>query len=426
MTRATRRTPATTRATTAATTRATTAATTPEPAAAAARCVPDLAAFAREHWGRAPGLWPGVDPAGYRDLLGIDDVDALIAGAGLRFPAVKVVRGGRKIGAGEYTAGATIGGVRVDDLVDPEAVRAAFAGGATIVLSSLHRYWPPLERFCRALEEALSHPVQVNAYVTPAGARGLDLHWDTHDVFVLQCFGEKHWRVHGEGFRAPLRHQHRSGAIAAEGEALIETVLRPGDCLYVPRGFVHGAETDAAASAHLTIGVLTHSWVDVLRGVLGAMEDSPELREALPVGFADDPAAVAELAREKLGVLADLVAQADGEALVARVAERAGRRLPPRVEGQIASIARLGRLSDASVLRSAQAWRLDARDGRVTVATGTRVLRLPARVEPALRLIARGEPFALGDLAPWLDQAGRTTLATRLVREGLLEDGRRG
>jgi bifunctional lysine-specific demethylase and histidyl-hydroxylase NO66 len=390
---------------------------TTEARAAAARCVPDWEEFARELFGRAPRLWPGVDGAGYADLLSIDDVDALVTGAGLRFPAVKVVRGGRKIAPSEYTRSGTIGGVRLDDLVDPEAVRAAFADGATIVLASLHRYRPALARFCAALEAALSHPVQVNAYVTPANARGLDLHWDTHDVFVLQCFGEKHWRVHGEGFRSPLRHQHRSGSLEAEGDPLIEATLRPGDCLYIPRGFVHGAETREAASAHLTVGILTVSWVDVLRGVLDAMEDAPELREALPAGFADDPEAVARIGADKLALLGDLVERADVAQLVAR------RRRPPaaRTEGRIAAIARLGQLSDASVLRRAQPWDLSSGDGRVTLATATRVLRLPARVRPALDLIATGEPFALADLGRWLDGPGRTTLAARLVREGLLD-----
>jgi hypothetical protein len=346
----------------------------------------------------------------------------MVTGGGLRHPAVKVVQGGRKAGGAAYTRTATIGGERVGDLIDGEAVRAAFAEGATIVLSSLHRHRPAVGRFCAGLEAALSHPVQVNAYITPANARGLDLHWDTHDVFVLQCFGEKHWRVHGEGFRAPLRHQHRSGAIAADGEPLIEATLRPGDCLYVPRGFVHGAETRERASAHLTVGVLTHSWVDVLRGALDAMEDSPELREALPVGFADDPAGVAAAGAEKLAALADLVAKADVGELVARRA----RRPAPRIDGQIASIARLGELTDASTLRASGPWRVAGDDGRVTVATARRVLSLPRRVEPALALIARGEPFALGDLAPWLDAAGRAALAARLVREGLLEHARAG
>ncbi|HEX2086846.1 MAG TPA: cupin domain-containing protein [Solirubrobacteraceae bacterium] len=390
--------------------------TTEAGAAAAARCVGDWREFADELFGRAPRLWPGIDGAGYADLLSIDDVDALVTGAGLRFPAVKVVRGGRKIAAGEYARRGTVGGVRLDDLVDPEAVRAAFADGATIVLSSLHRYRPALARFCAGLEDALSHPVQVNAYVTPANARGLDLHWDTHDVFVLQCFGEKHWRVHGEGFRAPLRHQHRSGALEAEGDPLVEATLRPGDSLYIPRGFVHGAETRELASAHLTVGILTVSWVDVLRGLLDAMEDRPELREALPAGFADDPEAVAATAAEKLAALGDLVANADVAALLARRRPRPATRL----DGTIAAIARLGQLTDASVLRRAQPWELSGDDDHVLVTTATRVLRLPARVRPALELLADGEPVALGDLARWLDAAGRRALASRFVREGLL------
>ena len=387
---------------------------TTEARAAAARCVGDWDEFAGELFGRAPRLWRGIDGARYQDLLSIDDVDALITGAGLRFPAVKVVRGGRKIAAGEYTRSGMIGGVRVDDLVDPEAVRAAFAKGATIVLASLHRHRAALARFCAGLEAALSHPVQVNAYVTPADARGLDLHWDTHDVFVLQCFGEKHWRVHEEGFRAPLRHQHRSGALQAEGDPLIETTLEPGDCLYVPRGFVHGAETRGSASAHLTVGILTVSWVDVLRD---AVEDVPELREALPAGFAEDPEGVAAIGREKLARLGDLVAQADVERLV----RRRRRRTPRRNDGRLASLARLGRPTDDSVLRATEPWDLTTEDGRVTLTTATRVLRVPARVGPALELIACGEPFALADLAPWLDAKGREVLAARLVREGLLE-----
>ncbi|MGO7984355.1 JmjC domain-containing protein, partial [Rhizobium johnstonii] len=70
-----------------------------------------------------------------------------------------------------------------------------FAAGATIVLQGLHRLWPPLIDFTRLLIDDLGHPAQVNAYVTPASSQGFDPHYDTHDVFVLQVSGEKHWRV---------------------------------------------------------------------------------------------------------------------------------------------------------------------------------------------------------------------------------------
>ena len=72
------------------------------------------------------------------------------------------------------------------DVIDPGRVYDAFWHGATIVLQGLQRYWEPLVRFSRELELELSHPVQVNAYVSPPGARGLGVHYDTHDVFVLQ------------------------------------------------------------------------------------------------------------------------------------------------------------------------------------------------------------------------------------------------
>ena len=35
----------------------------------------------------------------------------------------------------------------------------------------------------------------MNAYLSPPSARGLELHFDFHDVFVLQLDGAKRWRV---------------------------------------------------------------------------------------------------------------------------------------------------------------------------------------------------------------------------------------
>ena len=92
----------------------------------------------------------------------------------------------------------------------------------------------------------LGHPVQVNAYVTPPQSRGFDAHYDVHDVFVVQVDGEKRWRVHQPVHDSPLRDQpwtdHRAAVeAAAQAPPLVDTVLRPGDCLYLPRGYLHAA-----------------------------------------------------------------------------------------------------------------------------------------------------------------------------------------
>jgi ribosomal protein L16 Arg81 hydroxylase len=47
-------------------------------------------------------------------------------------------------------------------------------------------------------------------------------------------------------------------------EPLLDVELEAGDALYLPRGYVHAALTTDVDSVHLTIGVLSTTWYDVL------------------------------------------------------------------------------------------------------------------------------------------------------------------
>ena len=131
------------------------------------------------------------------------------------------------------------------------------------MLQALHRTWPPVADAAQELAADLGHPVQVNAYVTPPQNRGFDDHYDVHDVFVLQVTGEKHWQVRPPVVESPLRDQpwtdHRDAVRrAAQAPPTLDAVLAPGDCLYVPRGWLHSATALGGTSIHLTMGV--HVW----------------------------------------------------------------------------------------------------------------------------------------------------------------------
>ena len=93
-----------------------------------------------------------------------------------------------------------------DQASDDKLLRL-FADGATIVLQGLHRTWEPVLDFTQDLAADLGHPVQVNAYVTPAQNTGFSDHYDVHDVFVLQVAGEKRWRIREPVHPSPLRDQ---------------------------------------------------------------------------------------------------------------------------------------------------------------------------------------------------------------------------
>ncbi|HZD01411.1 MAG TPA: cupin domain-containing protein [Actinomycetes bacterium] len=379
------------------------------------RCVGDPERFVREHWGSAPLHRARTSPDGFADLFGIADVDHLVAAASLRIPAFRMVKDGTPLPPESYTKSGRVGSKPLGDLVDPGKVYRHFGDGATIVLQSLHRYWLPLTRFCRDLELALTHPVQVNAYITPRSSRGLGLHADGHDVFVLQVHGRKRWEVYQPG---PARDPK------APGERLLDVTLDPGDCLYVPLGFPHAVWTEQSASAHLTVGVLTYKWNELLRDAVLRVLDDPAFEQGLPPGFAGDPEAVAAAVAEQLGELQRRLGKLDHAQVAATAARRFWSSRPPILTGQLQQLLALDAVSDATVVRrrAGSVCRLEHDDGgRPVLELGDRRLTFPGWVEPGLRALLRHASFAVADLAAELDPQSRLVLVRRLIREGLLE-----
>jgi bifunctional lysine-specific demethylase and histidyl-hydroxylase NO66 len=389
------------------------------------RCVGDAAAFVRDHWARAPLLRRGAGPSGFDDLLSLADVDRFLSTTAPRTPAFRLVKDGQPLPPGSYTKAGRIGSQPLADLADVGKVYAQFDAGATIVLQGLHRYWPPLTTFSRDLELFLTHPVQVNAYLTPPASRGLGVHHDTHDVFVLQVHGRKLWQVWDAAVPFPLPHQKKlpPGAEAPASPPLVDAELAPGDCLYVPRGFRHAARTAETASLHLTVGMPTHNWDELLRDVVELATEEAWFREGLPVGFAGDPAALSASLAERVAELRRFLDKVDLD----RVAERAARRFwasrAPSLRGQLQQLLALDRLDDATVVRRRRGvvCRLQVTGDRLTVLLGDRELAMPAALEPALRQVLAAGSFAVADLARHLDGPSRLVLVRRLVREGLLE-----
>ena len=385
---------------------------------ALSRCIrvdPDV--FAAEHWARRPLLSTAEQLGGtFTDLLTLDAVDELLSTRGLRTPFLRIAKDGAVVDTKRFTSpqGA---GAEVADQVSSDAVLRLFADGSTVVLQGLHRLWPPLIEFADQLAADLGHPTQVNAYITPPSSRGFSPHYDVHDVFVLQVAGEKHWRIHEPVLTDPLRTQpwnDRAAAVAAaaEREPVIDAVLRPGDALYLPRGYLHSATALGAISAHLTVGIhsvtrwaAAESALDLVRVL--ATED-PELRRSLPLGVdLADPAAVADDVATVVTALKGWLDRVDPADVADRLRARTWSQVRPEPVAPLAQATAAAALSPDTVLRLRRRLRCrlrEATDGRVTLVAGRRSLELPAETRPAVAgLLAAGE-LKVADL-PGLDPA---------------------
>ncbi|MEO6998084.1 MAG: cupin domain-containing protein [Terracoccus sp.] len=311
--------------------------------------------FANRYWGCDPLVSRADDlPGSVDQLFSVAAVDELVSQRGLRAPFLRVAKNGTTYGDRDFTEGGGVGATVADQVSDDKLLRL-FAGGATLVLQGLHRTWPALIEFSQQLAGDLGHPVQTNAYVTPAQNTGFSDHYDVHDVFVIQVSGEKTWRVRPPVHTAPLRDEPWSGRRAAVERAaaqppLLEFTLRPGDCLYLPRGFLHSATALGGVSTHLTLGV--HVWTrrhlaDELLALAVARASRDEaLRASLPALVdASDPTAIGadvEIARAALmRALADLDVADVAQAVRARV-RRAQRAAPISPVAQTLDAAELG------------------------------------------------------------------------------------
>jgi bifunctional lysine-specific demethylase and histidyl-hydroxylase NO66 len=369
----------------------------------------------------APHRWR--DDGGFDDLLALATADDAITGAGLRPPALRVVQDGQVLDARRYTRRARTGAHTIDDLVDPGRVLDLFAGGATVVLQSLHRWSTPVARFCRDLELEVGHPMQANAYLTPPGATGLAPHHDTHDVFVLQVHGTKHWTVREPVIEAPLARHRSDHAVAGEQAVLFEAELQPGDVLYLPRGFVHAASAQEGMSLHLTIGVLATTVHDLLVRIVDGAAEVPAFRRSLPPGHTSDEVVAREVVEQAVAGLSAWLAELDPAPVAHDLRRRFLGQRRPLLQGQLGQLERLDAVDDRSEVRRRTGCPAitETAGDRLLVRLGDRTVDLPAVLEPAVHRLLDGARRPVAELCDLLDAGSRLVLVRRLIREGALE-----
>lgn len=393
--------------------------------------------FARV-WEREPLRVHRDDPGYYATLLTLDDLDRLLAEGGLQHPAVRLVRDGEQLPVRSYTRDQPWGGASFVRAVVVERVLAAHREGATVVFQALHRNHAPLARLCRSLESRFAHRFQTNVYLTPPGERGLGVHFDRHDVFVLQVHGSKRWTVWPAAVELSSRDSGAGAAVGEPDEPLFAATLTAGDLLYLPRGVPHRAEALDDTSVHVALGVVTTTWADVFARALGGAGDDPAFRRSLPAGALLDPERWPELEGEfrrlveRFAERAELAPVLDG--LAATFAS--GRR--PLARGRLAARDDAGWVELGSVLRRAPtvvahlrrpsaptpgaggAGEPAAAQLAVQLVFQGKRVTLPAAAGPAVVHMHSGAPFRVGDLPGPLDDPSRRVVARRLVREGYL------
>ena len=383
-----------------------------------------LETFFDQFWERKPLHIERGEPRYYDGLFSAADVDALLAQSRPRYPQIRVVGSGKPAPTNELLSAGWLNPVLPSHVADARVtpLYGAYADGYTIIVE-LEKLWRPVSIFCRRMDELLHHKATAELYLTPAGAQGFDLHFDHHEVFVLQIAGSKRWQVYAPVTPSPVTEE-RISASAMTAPPLIETTVHAGDLLYIPRGCPHQGVTTDEYSLHITFGVFVYRWYQLVFEALKELsERDVRFRKALPLGFvkADHQR---DFIRQHLSELLHALAENhDADASLERLSTGYLRKLEPVPDGHFLQM----NLVDKMTLESSVEKRVSSlcyvsqSNGTATIHFPGGFLQSPSWVAPALRFIrdAAG-PFAVGSLPDDLDGPSKLLLTRRLVKEGLL------
>ena len=138
----------------------------------------------------------------------------------------------------------------------------------------------PLDILARSLEMLLHAPVTASAFWSRGGMRA-PLHYDDHDLIVVQLRGNKRWYV--SSTPSELNNTWKSIPEGAPELGPHLTVdVRPGDLMYFPRGTLHTVDADSE-SLHLSIGFTP---LTVREAVIAALNQLSDLDRGWRMSFA--------------------------------------------------------------------------------------------------------------------------------------------
>jgi ribosomal protein L16 Arg81 hydroxylase len=248
----------------------------------------DETTFFSSYWERAPlHIAKGAaNPDG--GLLTLEAMNKLLSEVVFRVDECKVARDGGIVPASVYAAepGMRVMERSIVDYVDTTKLLALFEQGATLVFAQLNHKHLPLQLLKAGLERHLSAGVVTNVFLSNRSSQGFSLHYDSHDVFVLQLHGSKIWRLHDSPIDLPSKSQPFGRTPVRPGPLASEVHLRAGDVLYVPRGYFHEARTTDDISLHVTLGVHPYLWMDYIGDLLQQLSlHAVALRRSVPRDF---------------------------------------------------------------------------------------------------------------------------------------------
>lgn len=371
--------------------------------------------FFNDYWEKRPLHISGRSPNYYTPLMTLADVDQLLYTLKPDWKRLRLVDQGRYFMQNF---------LHPDGTPNLAVVYQAYNQGYSLNVLEVQERWFPLAAMVREWETYLHHPISVNLYLTPENSKAFHPHFDNHDVFILQIEGEKEWQVWQPTVELPGKEFTGNRFLSPNNmpPCQMKPRLKPGDLLYLPRGWGHAAATDNSASLHLTFGVFVYTWSDLLEGIVnGVSEQNESFNQALPIGFMRDPEAQQAIQNDWNKMLKTWIESSQLKAGLDPISDRLIKKmkdpLPDRYFSQLEQLNQID-LETRIKKKTGLFCRITVQDDDIVVNSPGHQLKLPKNWQPTINEINANRQLTVADLPGTNEE--KLTQARQMVRSGLV------
>lgn len=377
-----------------------------------------LPLFEDVYFEKKPLLISRNDTNYFSDLVSIETINTYLERKDIRYPGIRLVKNGLELPQTDYLTDFPYGNKVFDRVIDNDRFFTLFNEGATAVFQAVHKTLPSLSNFCQRLEKYYNFPLQTNIYLTPKSSKGFQAHFDNHDVFVLQVHGSKIWKVYDSPVYLPTETFEKS-MLPENMIPQIEVELKQGDTLYIPRGFVHEADTANEVSLHITLGLLSYKWIDVLRMIVNDAHKINGFKES----FRFDKLNEQTIEKTTKDLVDQLLAIVEYSSISAKFKNRFIKKGLTSDNNRLLDMIRFDEVNTGTIfsLRNEINYTIAETDTEIILSYYNKQVKFPRYVLATLKAMADSGNFTVEDLQSNIDIPGKLVLCKKLLKEGFLK-----
>ena len=376
--------------------------------------------FFDEHWGKKFLYIRGESRNAYREILTLNDMESFFQSGTLHPSFIRVIKSGIDCPLEAWTDLEKRRNTGFYHVVNNGKLFSQVAGGATVIINAAERSIPKVGLLCQNLRKELKLGIQANIYITPPNEEGFKIHFDEHDVFVLQVSGSKEWRV----YKSLEGYDNNDDSLVSAGpdrQLSSEYRLSAGDLLYLPSKVFHEARTASEPSIHLTLGIQANKWFHLVEQMAQSARESPAFQHLIPHIYSGKEER-RRFSEEFVSSLHQLFEETNVNDLAGCDSRRPGEISTPNSGKRFTDLFQSYQLNLKSIVGANPGieFEIEESDKGITIKANSAMVTFAPVFGQTIKSIFARNSFAVDELMGLVSNSGKIELVAKLVRAGFM------